>query len=67
MQTAAEPSDLIAVKDVEFAMADAVSVLIIDTLEVQIRIKRVFPKPLKSEADLPLNVDTQQVQEFSKT
>lgn len=48
-------------------MADAVSVLIIDTLEVQTRIKRVFPKPLKSEADLPLNVDTQQVQEFSKT
>ncbi|MDE0432523.1 MAG: hypothetical protein OXH92_00815 [Bryobacterales bacterium] len=58
---------MIAVKDVEFAIADPVSVLIIHTLEVQTRIKRVFPKPLKSEAGLPSNVDTQQVQEFSKT
>ena len=67
VRTASEPSASIAVIDVEFAIADAASVPIIDTLEVRTRMKRVFPKPLEGEAGLPLNVDTPQFPGFSKT
>ena len=66
MRTSSEPSGSIAVKDVEFAIAVAVSVPIIDTLEVQTRMNRVFPKPLEGDAGLPLYVDTQQFPGFSK-